>query len=799
MIGESILSAHAPGGSANARLGSVTLHPHQLRLLERVQAGLERHGGVLLAESVGRGKTFVALAAAREYQQVTIVCPASIVTMWQSSLRLASLQAAIVSTESLSRAGGSVGDPAGIVIVDEAHHFRNPRSARFGQLRSLCFGSHVLLLSATPIHNAERELRTVLSLFLGATAEFRPLTEIAQHVIRSAVDADVDRAVGMDALPTVIGPEWLEAGSDEHSLDDLLALPSPVPPADGGDGGVLLTYTLLRQWSSSRAALRGALQRRLLRTEALANAVEQGRLPSRQELAAWATGDGTVQLCFAELLVATPLADARATDPAARLRDLGEALETHRSAVRRLLADIDVSPNPDDARADAVRFVATSHPGEKIVVFTSFAETAASLYGRLAVRMRCGVLTGRSARVAGGTLSRREALRRFAPTAQRAVAPAEAERIDVLITTDILSEGCNLQDASVVVHADLPWTPARLEQRVGRVRRLGSTHAGVSVYVLRPPATAERLIEVEARLRQKLSTAMRGIGVSGAILPGLGGNPDRTEIPSSSAAESLSRLIAWAERADTEARRRPGEGEAGSSGRRRGVDTRGDHCMIHVATVDSDIEGWVALVRDGGRTEVIACDGRSPPSSACGAVVAVLERAGPGVHAAGRTAGSTRAIESALAAVSGELKRRESAKLAGIETARLARARSRLLRRLAVTGGRLPRWKRVELLPLLSAGHRLATQVLPAGAERVLDELADAQLEEEPWLRAVAAFTEAHSVDRSAGPPDSRRPVALLLLVPRPDPGCASPPRRCCADRQDRGLAPPEPTPGNPA
>jgi superfamily II DNA/RNA helicase len=91
----------------------------------------------------------------------------------------------------------------------------------------------------------------------------------------------------------------------------------------------------------------------------------------------------------------------------------------------------------------------------------------------------------------------------------------------LLITTDVLSEGLNLQEASVVVHLDYPWNPARLDQRIGRVRRLGSRHHVVTVYALAPPAPAERLLRIDERLRDKLRVAQRTIGVAGHILPSL--------------------------------------------------------------------------------------------------------------------------------------------------------------------------------------------------------------------------------------------------------------------------------------
>ena len=98
-------------------------------------------------------------------------------------------------------------------------------------------------------------------------------------------------------------------------------------------------------------------------------------------------------------------------------------------------------------------------------------------------------------------MSRDVVLAQFTPAAAGAREVGAASRIDLLITTDLLSEGLNLQRASVVVHLDLPWNPARLDQRVGRVLRFGSTHERVHVYALAPPASADRLLQLERRLR----------------------------------------------------------------------------------------------------------------------------------------------------------------------------------------------------------------------------------------------------------------------------------------------------------
>ena len=97
--------------------------------------------------------------------------------------------------------------------------------------------------------------------------------------------------------------------------------------------------------------------------------------------------------------------------------------------------------------------------------------------------------------------------RGFAPRASGVGAPPPANLISLLLTTDLLSEGVNLQDAGVVVHLDLPFTNARLQQRLGRIARFGSRHGVVRSFAFRPPASAEAVARIENLLDIKFSVA----------------------------------------------------------------------------------------------------------------------------------------------------------------------------------------------------------------------------------------------------------------------------------------------------
>jgi superfamily II DNA or RNA helicase len=754
-IARAILGNDIAAERRTAQLGSIRLLPHQQLLVERVTQSLQRHGGALLAEATGRGKTYVALAAAREALSLAVVAPAALLPMWRGALASTGMRATLVSAEAMSRGTGEA-PPADFLIVDEAHHFRSRGTRRFERLRDVCIAAPTLLVTATPIHNAHEELSTLLSLFLGSAAFTLRPEELGRHVIRSAsVPGGRHDFAG---LPAVHGPHWLDTTIDEDVLDRIASLPQPVPPSDGGDAGALVTLSLVRQWSSSRAALTGALRRRLARAEAMADALRQGRYPGRGDMAAWTSGDDSVQLCFAGLLV-------EETSPGGgEIERLAAAVAAHSAAVRSLLMSLQGDRDPDDERAAALEGVLERHPGERVVAFSCFADTVQALYSRLAGRCRAGLLTGRGATVAGGALSRQEALARFAPMAQGRSEPHDAERIGLLLATDILSEGCNLQDASVVVHLDLPWTPARVEQRVGRVRRIGSHHSSVTVYMVRPPARSERIVTVEGILRRKLAVAARGVGVSGTILPSF----IFPLVSGESAAEAAGALVQWAESNQSESGTSAACPDSGGDVRHstgveasdRGLDHADRPRRVIVGGVRADSEGWVAVVAEGGEARVFGSRMGAPATEAPDVIRDLLGRCNSyGVPDA------PRGVEERLAAIRRELQRARGDSLTGLDEARLARSRRRLLRRLSRTGARLSGWRRAELLPLLAAGRRVATQVLPAGAERVLDELSDAPLAEEPWLRAVAAFTEAHARPRSADLAEPRL-VAVLMLLP---------------------------------
>lgn len=713
---------------APTAVGTIVLRPHQRAAVHRLRRALAEHGGALLADDVGLGKTYAAATLAREFARVLVVAPAALRGQWMEALRATDARAEFTSYTALGRGGGPPG-PFDLLILDEAHHARTPSTRRYARLAALAAGARVLLLSATPIHNTRADLAALLALFLGTRAWAMDEDELARHVVRRERDD-----VAHDAIPEASEPQWLPVGDDEALLRQLLALPPPLPPSDGGDGGALLAWTLARQWSSSNGALGAALRRRLVRAAALDAALASGRHLSRAELTAWVCGESAVQLAFPELLAPTD------GNPALFRASLAE----HERAVRALIARVRESEWTDVERARLLREVRRHHPGEKVVAFTEFADTVLALFRHLHADAGVAALTGRGALVAGGTLSRAEAIRRFAPRAAGAHPPRAVERIDLLLTTDLLSEGVNLHDASVVVHLDLPWTPARMEQRVGRSRRLGALHTCTTVYALAPPASAEALLQVERRLRDKLRAAGRAVGIAGTILPALGS--EFCEVSAARRRELLLRALArWA-----------GAGTIGALPAPPDVPV--------AAAVRAPRRGVVALVREGDAYRLVAALDDAELDDATDTLLRAVQLASGAPAPLGEAALARAALQ-----VDRWIARRAALQVAGAALPLAAPARRRVMRRIAAITARAPRHRRPALAKFAALARRAVTAPYGIGAERVLDELAAAEMADDAWLRALGAFVEAHGAHARAHREGGEAPrlVALLVMLPQ--------------------------------
>ena len=735
--------------TAPRQIGEIALQPHQRLAASRLATLLRQHRGALLADDVGLGKTFTSLAVAAAYRRVLIVHPASLRGMWTSALRRTGLHAELVSYESLSRAMPAAAS-WDLVILDEAHHARSTSARRYRHVAAACAHARTLLLSATPIANRLDELQALLALFLGEHAATLDAASLRSLIVRRA-----SASVPLATLPTVDETHWIDIPEDSVSLDMLRQLPAPIPAADAGDGGALLLFGLARQWASSRAALRAAVRRRLAMATALQATITAGRMPTRAELSAWVCEEETIQLALPGLF------SSSADVPGASVARLGAVVSGHAQALTGLLAHLRETPDPDDERAALLLRLRHVHEGERILAFSEFAETVGAYWRKLRHLHGVARLTARGGEIASGPIPRDEVLRRFAPDGQRRPPPREIEAITLLVTTDLIAEGVDLRDATVVVHLDLPWSPARLEQRVGRARRLGSAAPRIAVYAFRPSPAAEALLAMEHRLLEKSALARREVGSSmPATRP--------VAEPDVSDAERLSRLLdriaAWVEPC-------PGMGASSDP--------------VHAALA-AHANGWIAVVSVGGEPRLVArVDDRTgdDPELLEWAVGVLEHSAGP--HAdrkpppdEGVFAPSASQCHRAHEQAARWAAEREGDSCAGVRPQRHRSVTHRALDRIGRLHARISHEKRAAVAPLLSAARRFLSQPHTAGVVHRLEAIEDdAALDDMGWLRAVTTLgdqgadpsNEADPPDAASGLRPTDAPVRVLIVFGR---GC---------------------------
>ena len=182
-------------------------------------------------------------------------------------------------------------------------------------------------------------------------------------------------------------------------------------------------------------------------------------------------------------------------------RKLARHLRSDARTLIKLLEQCgDWQPQDDAKLEELATLISKRHPKEKIIVFTQFADTVYYLTERLKER---GI--ERLAGVTGDALDPTALAFRFSPASNNKKDQISPEQeLRVLVATDVLSEGQNLQDAAIVVNYDLPWAIIRLIQRAGRVDRIGQQSDRILCYSFLPADGVERIIRLRARVRQRL-------------------------------------------------------------------------------------------------------------------------------------------------------------------------------------------------------------------------------------------------------------------------------------------------------
>ena len=590
---------------------------------------LNRFGGCIIADSVGLGKTFEALAIIKYHElrndRALVLCPKRLRDNWslyrsndrRNFLAGDRFNYDILNHTDLSRDGGLSGDidlahvnwgNYDLVVIDESHNFRNKRTPRQGgetrydrlMRRIIREGvkTRVLMLSATPVNNRMADLRNQIAfategndtaLVDDGIASIDGTTRLAQKLFNRwlALD-DSERTpprliemLGFDyftlldrltiarsrrhlekyygTLETGRFPERLkpinvkpdvDLAGEFRSIREInleirrlnlaaYALLRYVLPhkrdaynekystkLQSGEGFFrqvdreeslvhLLRVNALKRMESSVASFALTVRRQLDDVEATLARIEE----QADELEEFDIADVDIEdAAFETLLVGRKVKVLLQDVDRIRWRqDLIEdrnRLATLHAAARQVTA-------ARDAKLAELRGVIErkcqdpiNPENRKVIVFTAFADTARYLYGELApwpqesLGLESALVTG-----AGRNLTTLPRLRKDLASILTAFAPRTKERpedlaaegeLDLLIATDCISEGQNLQDCDWLINYDIHWNPVRIIQRFGRIDRIGSPNERIQLVNFWPNIELEEYLRLEQRVSGRM-------------------------------------------------------------------------------------------------------------------------------------------------------------------------------------------------------------------------------------------------------------------------------------------------------
>jgi len=590
---------------------------------------LNRLGGCVIADSVGLGKTFEALAIIKYHElrndRVLVLCPKRLRDNWtlyaandrRNVLAADRFNYDVINHTDLSRDGGVSGDidlghvnwgNYDLVVIDESHNFRNKKSPRQGgetrydrlMKRIIKQGvrTRVLMLSATPVNNRLADLRNQI-----AFATEGDDTALAEHGIPSIdsttrlAQKQFNRWLDLDASQRTPARLVDMLGFDYFKLLDLLTIarsrkhvekyygtaetgrfPERLKPINvksdidlegefrsirelnqeirrlnlaayaplsyvlshkqeaydkkystevsGGKGFWrqvdreeslihLLRINVLKRLESSVHSFKLTVQRQLRDVEAMLHRIdahdEDVEEPDIEDV-------DIDDAAFESLLVGRKVKVLLSDVDLVRWR---QDLIEDRNRLSTLLSTAkQVTPERDAKLADLRKVIEhkCSNPinsgNRKVLIFTAFADTAEYLYEHLApwarqnLKLESAVVTG-----TGRNQTTLRSIRKDFTSILTCFSPRAKERpedlahegdIDLLIGTDCISEGQNLQDCDWLINYDIHWNPVRIIQRFGRIDRIGSINERIQLVNFWPNMELEEYINLEQRVSGKM-------------------------------------------------------------------------------------------------------------------------------------------------------------------------------------------------------------------------------------------------------------------------------------------------------
>lgn len=641
------LSREAQSGLSEFAIPSVfgdRLFDYQTAAVKVAAHHLNKRGGVLIGDVVGLGKSLMAAALIKIFEEdygydTLIICPKNLESMWcEEYVERYGLRAKVLSITMVKRELPDL-RRFRMVVLDESHNLRNRDGKIYRTIRDYIEKNECkcILLSATPYNKTYLDLSNQLRLFIAdnKSLSIRPerfIREIGEADFRSKYQADPRSLAAFEHSPH---PEdWRDlmrlfmvrrtrsfiqqyyASLDEarqryyltfedgtHSYfpqrlpktvkfdihrqyaqlydDDVIStinglhLPryglgnyvqaKLAETGNEAEKGILKDLSkagkrlmgfcrtnLFKRLESSGQIFLQSLERHILRNYVYLYALQHGlELPIGTQDISWLDSrqvDADSDALMSEVLFNSEN-DSEDNEDVTEERDLWrlDQLQAqaqrlyeqyqqkyrrrfkwvssrffHTSLAKHLQDDANKllqllqqcgawNPVLDDKLNALHHLLTITHPDEKIIIFTQFADTVRYLEQQLQAR-GMKALAG----VTGDSDNPTLLAQRFSPNSNKKEI-ASADELRVLIATDVLSEGQNLQDAHIVVNFDIAWAIIRLIQRAGRVDRIGQKADTIYCYTFLPAEGVERVIRLRSRVRQRLSENAEVVGTDEAF------------------------------------------------------------------------------------------------------------------------------------------------------------------------------------------------------------------------------------------------------------------------------------------
>ena len=610
---------------------TLSLTNFQQHGVARAKRILNKYNGVLIADTVGLGKTFIAGAIMQHYlvqrrQKVMLVVPASLLPTWRNFLKTYDLSDIDpVSYENFARKSETQDfqhekKRYQLIVIDEAHNYRNPDTKKYAKpLRDFLATEaapprDLVLLTATPVNNSTEDLKTLFGYFLqdnklathsppypSLKAFFKKLKKEENEAINTKRLQPLVDAVTVKRTRHFVQKEYSDAKLPDANgnlqpvtfptvklktvnysfdevlpdifmeLEDILLTKNGAPPkltlALYQVGKYLLEPKLQKDGTYNRTEpnIIGLLRSLILkRFESSLHAFCQtiGAMCKKHQTFLKELEGGNVRRTIYHKAPPSDSDDEEwekqtsEIEPAENYdqEKLKQDIKNDLSLLQKLAAKT-LKPEQDPKLKKLVEELAeiaqqAEHDGgferqkkdnRKVLVFSYYKDTARWIYDFLNDTLQknprlsaykgknCLLYTSGSGDGAKST-NPEKAAQRFSPqtssTSTVLSKISAAEECDILVTTDVLSEGKNLQQCRHIVSYDLPWNPMRLIQRHGRIDRLQSQHKFVFMRTFFPADKLDQFLKLENKVRKKLSLADSATGIEATPIEG-GAESDR--------------------------------------------------------------------------------------------------------------------------------------------------------------------------------------------------------------------------------------------------------------------------------